>query len=271
MGRELTVFLLTRRDSSPLPVDVTGILPEATAKLSTSEVAKLPVLFGNERVALGEIFDVSSNTTCGITADLGFGGDTRNVHHIGYRLTAGLIVCENSVGRHAGAQMSGGRLEIIHSSGDWLGAEMRGGSIHVRGDAGDCVGAAYRGSRRGMSGGQIEILGRAGHELGLLLRRGMIFVHHESGEFTGANMIAGTIVIGGNLGKRAGAGMKRGTILAMGGIEEISPGMRASCNFSSPWLSLLGKSLNLSLPEVVNYYRGDVLTGGLGELLVGGG
>ena len=256
------MFTLTRRESSPIPLDVTGILPEAVAKLSALEVAKLPVLFGNRTVELGEMFAVK----LGRQFDLQFAGDMGNVHNIGKGMTAGFLFCENTVGRHAGAQMSGGRLILDSGAGDWLGAEMRGGYLEARGEVGDCVGGAYRGSRRGMTGGTILVCGTAGHELGLLMRRGTIIVEGDTGEFTGASMIAGTIAVCGKLGARAGAGMKRGTILALGGVAEISAGMRYSCDYSPSFLPLLGKALNLPVPPHVRCFRGDVLTGGRGEL-----
>lgn len=265
------MFTLTRRESSPIPLDVTGILPETVANLSALEVAKLPVLFGNRREELGQHFDVKPGSTVAPNrADIQFAGETENVHNIGKGMTGGFIYSENDVGRHAGAQMSGGQLVLDGGAGDWLGAEMRGGYLEARSTVGDCVGAAYRGSRRGMTGGSIRVHGHAGHELGLLMRRGTIIVHGDSGEFTGANMIAGTIAVLGKLGARAGAGMKRGTILALGGVTEVSAGMRHSCEYSPSVLPLLGKALNLPVPATVRCYRGDVLTNGRGELLVAG-
>lgn len=261
------MFTFTRRESSPIPLDVTGILPEKLAGLSALEVARLPVLFGNRTEELGQHFDVKP----GRRFDLQFAGATANVHSVGKGMTGGILFCENDVGRHAGARMSGGQLILDMGAGDWLGAEMRGGFIQAHDSVGDCVGAAYRGSRRGMTGGKIELLLHAGHELGLLMRRGTIIVHGDTGEFTGASMIAGTIAVRGTLGARAGAGMKRGTILALGGVAEVSAGMRYSCEYSPSVLPLLGKTLNLPVPARVRCYRGDVLTGGRGELLVADG
>lgn len=262
------MFTLTRRESSPIPLDVTGILPEKLAGLSALAVAKLPVLFGNRTEELGQMFGVSSGES---SADLHFAGDTRSVHGIGAGMAAGSIFCDDAVGRHAGARMSGGRLVIDGFADDWLGAEMRGGHIGVIHSVGNCAGAAYRGSRCGMTGGTIRIAGRAGHELGFLMRRGMIVVDGNAGHYAGASMIAGTIVVRGKLGRQAGAGMKRGTILALGRIAEVSAGMRYSCEYSPSVLPLLGKTLNLPVPKSVQCYRGDVLTGGRGELLVAGG
>jgi len=260
-------FKLTLRRSSSIPLEVDGILPERVANLSALEVAKLPVLRGNRTEPLGEHFDVTPSTK----ADVHLAGDTRNVHNIGRGLTGGTVFAEDTVGRHAGAQMTGGHLTLLDGCDDWLGAEMKGGQIKVRADAGHCVGAAYRGSRRGMTGGRIHVRGDAGHELGLLMRRGLIVVEGNTGEFAGASMIAGTILVKGMLGRRAGAGMKRGTLLALGGVEEVSPGFRYSCEHHPAFLGLMLKSLreDIELPVMgaVKCYRGDVLTGGKGELL----
>lgn len=260
-------FTLTLRNPSPVPLDVDGILPDRVAGLSALAVAKLAVMHGNRTEELGQFFDVSVRTSVR-DADLKFAGDTRNVHNIGRRMTGGFVRVENDVGRHAGAQMSSGNLVIDSGADDWLGAEMRGGDIEVRHSAGNCVGAAYRGSLRGMTGGSILVQGTVGHELGLLMRRGMIVVGGDSGEFTGASMVAGTIVVTGQLGRRAGAGMKRGTILTFGEPPEIAPGLRYACEYQPTFLPLL--LCRLSLPDVrsVRCYRGDVTTGGRGELLL---
>ena len=151
---------------------------------------------------------------------------------------------------------------------DWLGAEMTGGRIEVRGHAGDCVGAAYRGSRRGMTGGTITVRGDAGHEVGLLMRRGLIVVEGHAGEFAGASMIAGTLIVKGKLGRRAGAGMKRGTLLALGGVEGVSPGFRYSCEYEPAFLRLLLRAVELPVSGKLTCYRGDMLTGGKGEVFV---
>lgn len=255
-------FKLTLRDPSPIPLEVDGILPERVANLSALEVAKLPVLHGNRTEPLGEHFGVSTSSI----ADVHFAGDTRNVHGIGRRMTGGFVFVESTTGRHAGAQMTGGRLILDSGCDDWLGAEMTGGRIEVRGHAGNCVGAAYRGSRRGMTGGTITVRGGAGHEVGLLMRRGLIVVEGKCGEFAGASMIAGTLIVKGQLGRRAGAGMKRGTLLALGGVEDVSPGFRFSCEYEPAFLGLLLKAVDLPIAGKLACYRGDVLTGGKGEL-----
>ena len=261
------MFTLTRRDTSPIPLEVDGITPDAVANLSEREVAKLPVQHGNRREALGDFFDVVRDAD----ADLTFSGDTRNVHGIGLCLASGTIRVHGTVGRHAGARMTGGRLIVEGDAGDWLGAEMTAGVIEVHGDAGHQAGAAYRGSRRGMRGGVIHIHGNAGDELGLLMRRGVIRVDGQCGEFAGASLIAGTLLLLGGSGGRLGAGMKRGSIVTRRPVA-LPASFRLACRIVPGFLALFTKLFPDLPPDfghtVAECYRGDVLTGGRGEVLV---
>jgi formylmethanofuran dehydrogenase subunit C len=264
---------LTLREPSPVPLELDGITPDRVAKLTTLEVAKLPLQHGNRREELGLFFAVTGDPSRGW---LHFAGDTRTVKGVAAGMSAGTVSVENSAGMHAGAQMAGGSLVIGGGAGDWLGAEMKGGEIEVRGSAGSQVGAAYRGSRRGMTGGTIRVHGAAGDELGLLMRRGLVVVGGSCGEFAGASMIAGSIFVFGTAGNRLGAGMKRGTVFA-GGADELPPSFRYSCDYRPSFLPLYLAALRkaqFSIPEsllngMVRCYRGDLLHGGRGEVLVG--
>lgn len=265
---------LTLRAPSTIPLEVEGITPQRIAGLSALEVAKLPIQHGNSSEPLGEFFEVAPNPKP--VADLHFAGDTRNVKHIGAGMTDGSIYVEGTVGMHAGARMCGGTLTIDDDAGEWLGAEMRGGSIEVRGDTGDQGGAAYRGSRRGMTGGRILIRGSAGDELGLLMRRGLIVVKGACGEFAGASLIAGSIVLLGEVGERCGAGMKRGTILTTH-EPKLPPSFRYSCDYHPAFVPMLLSELKRwavnaprGLGDRIRCYRGDLLTGGRGEVLTAG-
>lgn len=264
---------LTMRAPSSIPLELDGITPQRVMGLSPLEVAKLPVQHGNRSEPLGAFFEVAPDPYR--LADLHFAGDTRNVKHIGAGMTSGSVYVEGDVGMHAGAQMSGGSLVIDSGAAGWLGAEMKGGYIEVRHHAGDQVGAAYRGSRRGMTGGTIFVRGTAGDELGLLMRRGLIVVEGACGEFAGASLIAGTLVLLGDVGGRCGAGMKRGTILCAR-EPQLPPSFRLACDYRPTFLLLylaklraLGVSLPPTFDGAVKCYRGDLLTGGRGEVLCG--
>jgi formylmethanofuran dehydrogenase subunit C len=265
------VLVLTRRASSPIPLEVEGVLPEKLAGLSALELAKLFVLHGNRTEPLGEWFDVSGDAADGV---LRFAGDTATVKHIGAGMTAGRVEVEGGAGMHAGAGMRGGTLVVRGDAGDWLGAEMKGGTIAVHGSAGGQVGAAYRGSRRGMTGGAIQVRGSAGDEVGLLMRRGLITVGGACGEFAGASMIAGSVFVFGPLAGRAGAGMKRGTVFAGGGVAELPPSFREACGYAPTFLPLAYRTIARAgvipvgpAPVRVRCWRGDRLHGGTGEVL----
>lgn len=265
---------LTLRVPSSIPLELDGVTPDRVSGLSPSEVAKLTIAHGNRSEALGEFFDVVTDSR-GTWADLHIAGETQNVKSVGAGMTGGKMFVEGPVGMHAGAKMTGGDLILDSGAGGWLGAEMTGGSIEVRGHAGDQVGAAYRGSRRGMGGGTIVIRGTAGDELGLLMRRGLIVVERACGEFAAASMIAGTVVLLDTVGARCGAGMKRGTVLAAHG-PSLAPSFRYSCRYRPPFVPLLLGELarmGLSVPPVfggaLSCFRGDWLTGGKGEVLIG--
>jgi formylmethanofuran dehydrogenase subunit C len=266
------MFKLTLRAPSSIPIELDGILPERLSGLSPLEVAKLPVQHGNRAEPLGSFFDVTVDSHP--LADLHFAGDTRNVKYIGAGMTRGSIYVEGPVGMHAGARMSGGRLTLDAGAAEWLGAEMKGGEIEVRGRAGDLVGAAYRGSRRGMTGGTIVIRGYAGDEVGLLMRRGLIVAERGCGAFAGASMIAGTLVLLGEVGEHCGAGMKRGTILTAH-EPRLPPSFRYSCDYCPAFVPMLVAELRKQQVNVpagfgkrMRCYRGDLLTGGRGEVLV---
>jgi len=265
------MFRLTLRTRSPVPLEVFGLTPERVASLSPLEVANLPVRHGNRSEPLGEFFDVTTDTRT--NGDLHFAGDTRNVHGIAAGMSAGDVYVENNVGRHAGAEMAGGRLTVDSGAGDWLGAQMKGGVIEVRGAAGNCVGAAYRGSRRGMTGGTILLRGRAGDELGLLMRRGLIVAEGPVGEYAGASMIAGSLFLLGGARERLAAGMKRGTIVTAG-EPLLGPGFQFACEYRPAILSVCVRYLErldvrpvAPVGSYVRCYRGDLVTGGRGEVL----
>lgn len=254
--------IIVRHDST-IPLEFPGITPDRLEKISVVDAAKLPVLFGNRFVELGEVATLSGECSDG---QLRFGGNTGRVKQIGAKMTQGTIWVEGKVGLHAGSQMTGGLLSIDGDAADWLGAEMGGGRIEVHGDAGHNVGSGYRGSRHGMRGGMIHVMGNAGDELGLLMRRGTIVANGTIGAYAGAAMIAGTIIGKKGFGPRAGSGMKRGTLIACGQIEPVAPGFRYCCDYQPQYLELIRDQLGPI--RKVHSYRGDVLTGGRGELFL---
>lgn len=268
------MLTLTLRQPSPIPLELDGITPDRLVRLSPAEIERLPILHGNRSVALAELFRVDSETIPSADPILCFRGTTTACKRIGAALSSGQILVEGDAGMHAGAGMSGGRLQIRGQASDWLGAEMTGGRIDVTGHVGHLVGAAYRGGLRGMNGGMIHIRGNAGDEVGLRMRRGLIVVDGKVGEFAGAAMLAGTIIGRSHFGRRAGAGMKRGTLVSLDKAIPITTGFAPSCVYQPVYARLLEGWLRghgVLMPELLGRlrcFRGDQLSGGLGELLI---
>jgi formylmethanofuran dehydrogenase subunit C len=67
-------------------------------------------------------------------------------------------------------------------------------------------------------------------------------VGESAADLAGAHMIAGTLLVCGSLGRRAGLDLKRGTIVA-GSRVELLPTFRYACTDRPGWLALLFRSL----------------------------
>lgn len=265
---------LTLRQTTPLPVEVEGITPDAVRGQSVTQIERLEILHGNTRLPLAEFFTVAGSSEDGT---IEWEGDLSGVHWIGAKMTSGRIQVLGSAGRHVGSEMRGGEIHIDGNASDWLGGEMHGGLIHVGGSAGNWVGAAYHGSPRGMTRGTILVAGDAGNEIGQAMRRGLIAVGGKAGDLAGFNMLAGTILLFGRSGIRHGAGMKRGTIALLGDRRPtLLPTFRHACRFQPTALRLLAASLkrhNFPAPldrlqSPCELYNGDLLAGGRGEILI---
>jgi formylmethanofuran dehydrogenase subunit C len=263
---------LTRRESSPVPVEAGSICPDRFAGLYQTEIEALPVTCGGEQVRLGDLFEVDGAGADDVTVT----GDLKTVEKIGLGMTMGRLTVAGDVGPHLGAYMSGGEIVVRGSAGDWAGAHLSGGRIVVEGDAGDAVGAAYPDEPRGMSGGTVVVRGNAGREVGARMRRGLVVVLGDAGESAAAGMLAGSVLVGGRLGRHPGAGMKRGTVVAFGEPPELAPGFEYACRYRPVFLQCYLQTLEAEglitspvLPdgEFLSYV-GDRDAGGVGEVLV---
>jgi len=254
-----------------VPLETEAITPDNFQDKSLTEIANLPVVYGNQAAKLGDFFEIKPNQSDEVRVE----GDLSRVKYIGSKMKQGTLVVEGDAGMHLGAQMRGGKIIVQGNVGDWAGAEMRGGIIHIWGNAGHALGCAYRGSPRGMNKGVILCEGNAGNEAGATMRRGLIAIRGNTGDFTGAFLIAGTILVFGKLGARPGAGLKRGTIVAFQ-PPTLLPTFQYDCVYKPAFLRLIMQYLRgLGWPiedEYFNgYYRrysGDLTALGKGEILV---
>jgi formylmethanofuran dehydrogenase subunit C len=107
-----------------------------------------------------------------------------------------------------------------------------------------------------MRGGEIVVGGDAGARAGAGLRRGLIAVAGRAGEAAGLRMLAGTIVALGGLGPRAGAGMRRGSIVTMAPATPLATFVFA-CVYRPPFLRLYLRRLRaLGLPVAEEHLDG---------------
>ena len=121
---------------------------------------------------------------------------------------------------------------------------MQGGTISVAGNAEDFAGAAYVGSARGMNGGTILIDGDVGREAGARMRRGVLAVGGSACDLFGVNMLAGTLVAIGACGRHPGAGMRRGTIWLLDAARpDLLPTFLFSCQGQPVALNLVQSEL----------------------------
>jgi formylmethanofuran dehydrogenase subunit C len=267
---------LTCTADTRVPIEVEGLTPDAVRDLSRGEIERFEVHWGNERLALAELFDVVGS---GADGRIDFDGRLDPVHWIGAHMETGQVHVHGNTGRHIGSEMRGGQIEVHGNAGDWVGGEMHGGRIHVHGDAGHLVGAAYRGSRLGMTGGTILIDGDAGGEVGHTMRRGWIVVGGEVGDMLAFNMRAGSIFALGPCGIRPGAGMRRGTVALLGTAPTLLPTFRYACTYRPQVMALMLRQLrdaafdfDQSLLETeFDLFHGDMLEQGRGEILVAHG
>jgi formylmethanofuran dehydrogenase subunit C len=97
----------------------------------------------------------------------------------------------------------------------------------------------------------------------------------SAGEFAGMSLIAGTILVLGSLGARAGAGMRRGTVAVGGGPPALLPSFRHDCDyrptFLTPYLRQ-ARAWGLPVPGPLLHgtwrrFSGDLLALGKGEVL----
>lgn len=261
-------------NSTPIPLEVEGILPEAVCGKSLAAIEQLPIFHGNRQVPLAEFFRVLGSPD---SDSMVWEGDLTGVHWIGAGMTRGILRIEGPAGRHVGSRMRGGRIDAVGPVSDWLGAEMLGGVIQAHADAGHMVGAAYRGSARGMTGGTILVSGSAGNEIGHSMRRGLIAIGGDAADLLGFGLLAGTILVYGNCGIRLGAGMRRGTIGVLGPQRPtLLPSFRSGCRCRLEILRIMERLLSrhkfpatLALGDVeVDLFHGDLLEGGRGEVLM---
>ena len=88
-----------------------------------------------------------------------------------------------------------------------------------------------------MTGGEIVVSGDAGEEAGAGMRRGLVVVGGRTGSGAGLRMLAGTVIALGGIGAEAGLGNKRGSLVSGGPVEPL-PGYAFAAHYRPPALRL---------------------------------
>ena len=222
---------------SDVPLEMSNLNPNAIKNLSQSGVEHLEIIHGNQPARLADFFTVKGKGHDVIHIE----GDASAIKYIGAGMSHGNIIIDGDAGMHLGCGMSGGEITVNGNAGDWVGPEMSGGRITIKGNAGHMVGSAYRGQSTGILGGEILVHGNVKNEAGNAMRRGLIAVGGNAGDFTGVNLLAGSIIVLGELGsgvrhhKLIGARMKRGTIVSFNEAEML-PTFELACTYHPVFL-----------------------------------
>jgi formylmethanofuran dehydrogenase subunit C len=263
-------------------VDAGALLPVALAGMSVAEIGRLALPAGNERCAVGDVFEVSRNGAPAAgddTATLVIDGAAPWLDRLGAQMDGGRLVVRGSVGDYGGFRMSGGLIEIDGDAGHLTGCEMRGGRLTVHGDSGDFAAGALTGDMEGMSGGTLTIHGNAGARLADRMRRGLVLVGGNAGDFAASRLVAGTVGVAGQLGAHYAYAMRRGTLLLGQRPEPLPPPTftGGGHGFDVFW-SLLIRSLAAEIAPFSQWradrlpvrFTGDLAVDGRGEILVAG-
>lgn len=221
---------LKLREQPRIYLEADCITPDKFAGKSIDEIKALPIWQGNAQKTIGDFFDVSG-TAGDVAADIliEISGPTGGVKRIGEGMTAGEIVVDGDVGMHCGAKMQGGKITVGGNADDWAGAMMKGGDLLIKGNAAHYCGAAYRGEWIGMTNGTITVEGQVGNDAMAWARNSKgkkwwpKLVCGGAGMFLGLHNHGGTIICNGDVGRRIGADMARGSIVVNGKPELMLP------------------------------------------------
>ncbi|MGI9321859.1 MAG: formylmethanofuran dehydrogenase subunit C [Thiogranum sp.] len=269
----MTALTLTLRDKPRHRIDLAAVCPDRLSGSRSEDVARLSLVYGNRRVQLGELFDVTGQDP----NDLIIRNSCSRLDAIGAGMETGKVCIHGDTGDYLGWGMQGGTIEVHGDSGHWTASGMRNGIIHINGNCGDFAGAAIPGDHQGMRGGTLLVNGNAGDRTGDRMRRGRILIEGDAGDYCGTRMVAGTISVLGKVGIAPGYAMRRGTLLLAQQPVSMPPTFNDCGEHTLGFLRLLLDSfaeLNSRFSQLdrnrlrVRRYTGDLACDGKGELLV---
>lgn len=206
------MLLLQRTRNYFGAIDGSSIRPDGFVGLSFEQINATVVSTESGKVALSEVFELSSDH---VPAEpfLVIAGDCEAIDGLGTQMKNGTMCILGNVGDKTGKRMGGGSLVVSGNARDHLGAGMTDGLIYVLGNCRHGLASPLAGKKSGMRGGDILIAGNVGDRACERMRRGTVFVAGDAGDYCAPQMIAGTLLVMGNLGSQWAGGMRRGSLI----------------------------------------------------------
>lgn len=265
----MTALTLELRTEPDQRLDLSVLTPAALAGLKPKDIEALAIGTTREAMTVGDLFKLKGRDA----AKLRFIGTDARCDRIGQGLTEGEIVVDGDAGAYLGSKMRTGSIAVHGSAGVLAGASMRGGMIDIAGDAGERAGGVAIGEAHGMRGGRISIGGKAGALLGERMRRGLIIGRGGAGDYAAARMIAGTILLRGRIGRWAGYGLRRGSLIFDKEPKDLLATFGDCGTLDFNWLRLLDRQLKATDGRFKLGYRarrlvGDMAALGKGEMFI---
>jgi formylmethanofuran dehydrogenase subunit C len=269
----MSALTLSLRDKPRQRIDMAPVFVPRPSGLRPEDVGGLNLDYGNRRVRLGDLFDITGQNP----NELIIRNSCSLLDAIGAGMETGKVCVYGDSGDYLGRGMHGGTIEVHGDSGHWTASGMRNGLVHVNGNCGDFAGAAIPGDHQGMRGGTLLVTGNAGDRCGDRMRRGQILIEGNTGDYCGARMVAGTIAVLGKVGIAPGYAMRRGTLLFAQRPASIPATLSDCGEHTLGFLRLLLDSLaalNSRFSQLdrnrlrVHRYAGDLACDGKGEILV---
>lgn len=250
-------------------LDLSPLTPERLKGLKSKDIEALAIGSTREPLTVGDAFKVKGNDP----GELRFVGTDGRCDKIGAGLKDGAIVVEGDVGAYLGAGMKRGTIEVNGNAGVLAGASMAGGRIAVSGDVDERAAGILVGETMGMKGGVLTIGGNAGPLLGERMRRGLVIVGGDAGDYAGGRMIAGTILFKRKVGRGAGYGLRRGSLIFVEEPNDLLPTFGDCGVMQFDYLRLLEHWLResgkrVSLGDRARRLMGDMSVLGKGEMLI---
>jgi formylmethanofuran dehydrogenase subunit C len=250
-------------------LDLSPLIPSRLKNHNAKDIEALSIGTTRDKLTVGDAFNVKGNDP----SALRFAGTDARCDKIGAGLTEGEIVVDGNAGAYLGAGMKGGKIEVNGNAGVLAGASMAGGSISVSGNVGERAGGILVGETMGMKRGVLTVGGNAGPLLGERMRRGLIVVKGDAGDYAGGRMIAGTILFKRAVGRNAGYGLRRGSLIFLKEPKDVLPTFGDCGVLDFDYLRLLERWLQeagnkIKLGDRARRLMGDMSVLGKGEMLI---